>query len=353
VEVIIGTYAGIALMSTLWSAAPVLTLVRAGQLMVVSGVAIAAVRMLTPAGALWTACTSVAVYAIACSVIGPTFPWASEFGDAADRVRFAWFSAHPISVGTLTGIAALGLLSTAFWTSPHRRGRFLGIPLYWHAAPLLAILVFTNSRGPLLSFVVGVCTLAFLRLHRAARIPLLLVIAALLLVMIAGGPHLQEWIVSASMQDSALNRIFFQGQSAEGLLTLNGRLDLWADLAPSMAERPLLGYGYQASRATLLDLASWAGYAHNALMQTLLDLGLAGTVALGLIVAVALSAALRSALPPWLRGTSAALMIFLTLNSVGTESFAGAPGFETLLLFVCALAAASGRPSVACVAVPR
>jgi O-antigen ligase len=204
----------------------------------------------------------------------------------------------------------------------------------------------------LLSFVVGVCTLAFMRLHRAARIPLLLVIAASLLVVIAGGPHLQDWIFSASMQDSALNHVVFQGQSAEGLLTLNGRLDLWADLAPSMAERPLLGSGYQASRAALLDVASWAGYAHNALMQTLLDLGLAGTVALGLIVAVAVSAATRSALPAWLRGTSAALMIFLTLNSVGTESFAGAPGFETLLLFVCALTAVSGRPSVARAAEP-
>ena len=37
-------YAAIALLSTLWSASPVLTLVRAAQLLVVSGVAIAAVR---------------------------------------------------------------------------------------------------------------------------------------------------------------------------------------------------------------------------------------------------------------------------------------------------------------------
>jgi O-antigen ligase len=112
-----------------------------------------------------------------------------------------------------------------------------------------------------------------------------------------------------------------------------------------MAEHAVLGYGYQASRATLLDVASWAGYAHNALMQTLLDLGIAGAVALGLLVAIALSAAIRPRLAPWLRGTSATLMVFLALNCVGTESFAGAPGFETLLLFVCALCATSGPSS--------
>ena len=345
VEVLIGGYAGIALLSTLWSAAPVLTFVRAGQLLVVSAMAIAAVRLLTPASALWTACASVAVYAIVCSIIGPTFPWASEFADAADRIRFAWFSVHPIAVGTLTGIAALGLLSTAFWTSPHRRGRLLGIPLSWYALPFVMILVLTNSRGPLLAFIAGVCALAFLWLRWQARIALMLITAASLLVVVAVGPNLQEWLVSASMQDSAVNRVFFQGQSADGLLRLNGRLDLWTDLAPVMAEHSVLGYGYQASRATLLDVASWAGYAHNALMQTLLDLGIAGAVALGLVVAIALSAAIRPRLAPWLGGTSAALTVFLVLNSVGTESFAGAPGFDTLLLFVCALCAASGPSS--------
>jgi len=46
-------------------------------------------------------------------------------------------------------------------------------------------------------------------------------------------------------------------------------------------------------------------------------------------------------LTPWLRATVTALMLFLVLNSISTESFAGSPGFETLLLFICALCAAS------------
>ena len=301
--------------------------------------------MLTPMGALWTACTSVAVYAIACAVIGPTFPWTSEFADAADRVRFAWFQVHPIAAGTLAAIAALGLLSAAFWTSPHRRSRILGVPLACYAIPLVLILVMTNSRGPLLAFVVGAGTLAFLRVRWPVRLTLMLVPAALVLLLVAAGPDVGAWLFSFDRQDTAVTRLFFQGQTADGLLGLNGRLDLWTELRPAMTEQAFLGYGYQASRVVLLDVASWAGYAHNALLQTLLDLGISGTFALVAVVAVAGSSAIRPGLAPWLRGTSTALMVFLVLNSIATESFAGAPGFETLLLFVCALSAASGHPS--------
>lgn len=345
VELLVGGYAGIALLSTLWSAAPGLTLVRAGQLLVVSAVAIAGVRMLTAEVALWTACTSVAVYAIVCSAVGPTFPWASEFADAADRLRFAWFQVHPIAVGTLTAIAALGLLSTVFWRSPQRRARVLGLPLAWYATPLVMILVLTNSRGPLLAFIVGVCTLAFLRLRSSARLPLVLVAAALSLLIVAVGPDVHEWLFSAVAEDSTMSRVMFQGQSADGVLGLNGRMELWTELRPAMEEHAFLGYGYQASRAALLEIASWASYAHNALMQSILDLGLAGTVVLAALIAAALSAAFRPRLPQWLRGTSTALMVFLVLNAVATESFAGAPGFETLLVFVCALCASSGPPA--------
>jgi O-antigen ligase len=342
VEVLIGAYCTIALLSTLWSAAPGLTLVRAAQLVVVAAVAIAGVRLLRGDVALWTACASVAAYAIFCSIVGPTFPWASEFADAEDRFRFAWFQVHPIAVGTLAGIAALGLLSTAFWRLPHRSPRMLGLPLAWFAAPVVGILVFTNSRGPLLAFLVGVAMLVFLRLRSSARLPIVLSAAAAALLVVAVGPDVQAWLFSAAAQDSTISRLLFQGQSADGVLGLNGRLELWTELRPVMEQQLFLGYGYQASRVTLLEIASWASYAHNAFMQSLLDLGIVGTVALVAVLVAGFSVVMQPRLPLWLRGTSTALMVFLVLNSVGTESFAGAPGFETLLVFVCALCASAG-----------
>jgi exopolysaccharide production protein ExoQ len=342
VEMLIGGYAGIALLSTLWSVAPAMTMVRAAQLLIVAALAMASVRLLTPRDALWTACGSVAVYAVVCTVVGPTFPWTSEFADAGERLRFAWFQMHPIAAGTLAAIAALGLLSAAFWPSPYSRSRILGVPLACYSIPLVVILVATNSRGPLLAFAVAAGTLAFMRVRWPVRLVLTLVTAAAVLLLVVAGPDVIAWLVSAD-RDTTVSRLFFQGQSADGLLGLNGRLDLWTDLSSALAAQSLAGYGYQASRVVLLEVASWAGYAHNALLQSLLDLGAAGTVMLIAVVAVAGSSAVRPALPPWLRGTLTAVVVFLLLNAVATESFAGAPGFETLLLFVCALSAASGH----------
>jgi len=165
---------------------------------------------------------------------------------------------------------------------------------------------------------------------------------------VASGPDVQAWLGSAANQDSAMSRLFFRGQSADTVLGLSGRMELWDDLRPAIAGHSLFGYGYQASRSVVLDVASWAAYAHNALLQTILDLGLIGTLALVALVTIGLFGALFRALgattrglTPWLRATVAALMVFLVLNSISTESFAGSPGFETSLLFICALCAAS------------
>jgi O-antigen ligase len=137
--------------------------------------------------------------------------------------------------------------------------------------------------------------------------------------------------------------MFFRGHTAERVLTLNGRLELWSDLGPVIATTPVLGHGFQASRAVVLEAAPWAAYAHNALLQAVLDLGVVGAGALVVLIAVAFGGALRSTVDPWLRAVITALMVFLVLNSVATESFAGSPGFETLLLFLCVTSAASAR----------
>jgi hypothetical protein len=61
------------------------------------------------------------------------------------------------------------------------------------------------------------------------------------------------------------------------------------------------------------------------------------------LIVYGVAAAFRSGVTPWLRGLVVSLMAFLTLNSLGTESFAGSPGFETLLLFMCVLCTAPRR----------
>jgi O-antigen ligase len=366
VETLIVGYAAIALLSTLWSVAPALTLVRATQLLIVSAFAIVAVRVLTPQGAVWTACTAVALYVLVFASLAVIFPWASGTDQYLEPDRFAWFSVHPVEAGTLAAIGALGLIAQTRWgpasheknsqppTSqlPSRRNARPGSWELWSwelsAAPLVILLVLTRARGPLLAFVAGLGMVMLMRVRSAVRIPLILITAAVSLVYLASGPDVRGWVASAANQDSAISRLFFRDQTADEVLALNGRLELWDDLRPAIARHSLVGYGYQASRPVVLDAASWASYAHNALLQTVLDLGLVGVLALITLVIAGLFGAMRPGLASWLPATVPALMVFLVLNSFSTESFAGVPGFETLLLFVCVLCSAAGqrRPAI-------
>jgi hypothetical protein len=69
-----------------------------------------------------------------------------------------------------------------------------------------------------------------------------------------------------------------------------------------------------------------------------LDLGIVGSLTLIALLGAALFSAMR-ARTPWLRATLASLSLFLIINSISTESFAGTPGFEMFLVFLCAIAA--------------
>lgn len=346
-ESVVFLYVVVALLSTLWSLTPLLTLVRAVQLLVLAGLAVLAVRLLAEGGALAAACTAVALYVLACAGLAMTYPWASGAFTEGDRVRLSWFSVHPITAGTLAAIAALGLLSARMF-APRQgaTGRLVACtPLL--VAPVLMVLVLTRARGPLLAFLASAGVLTAMRMRLRARHVLVTTLVCSAVLFLTGPPP-GAWLSWAAEQDSPLGRMFLQGQAADALLGLSGRVELWQQLGPLMEQRLLLGHGYQASRSLLLDVASWASYAHNALLQTVLDLGLVGAVALIAIVGMGLFGSGGNVEPggsEWPRRTAIALMVFLVINSITSESFAAAPGFETSLLFICALSAASSGAS--------
>jgi O-antigen ligase len=155
---------------------------------------------------------------------------------------------------------------------------------------------------------------------------------------------LRSWIDAIAAQNSAATRLFLRNQTVDDVVQLSGRLELWQELRPIVAEHFVAGTGYQASRAALLDVAEWAAYAHNALLQTVLDLGIVGMLSMLGLILLGFRAGLDRSNPAWVRATVPALMLFLTLNSVSNESFAAAPDIELFLVFLCALCGASGSP---------
>ena len=157
-----------------------------------------------------------------------------------------------------------------------------------------------------------------------------------MMVFLAKTVTLQE----AARSDNPIFRVLLRGQSADQLTGLTGRVELWRAALPMFFERPALGYGYHGARPILLRYASWAGYTHNAYLQTLLDLGLAGALlvwpVVGWLLVTSILRRIRDATPTahhsaFVLGTAA----FIILNSVTSESFAGTPGYEVLLLFAC------------------
>jgi hypothetical protein len=149
----------------------------------------------------------------------------------------------------------------------------------------------------------------------------------------------------ASSSDSVSDYLL-RGQSEQEILELSGRRELWSGIAPYIGDKPILGHGYLSSRVVLIDLISWGrrgGYAHNAVIQTLLDFGVVGLLLLWLpLVRALFPGPLLGPVDPELARTRATIFgvtLFLVVNSLSSESFAGAPGFEIFVVIAFAIAA--------------
>jgi O-antigen ligase len=346
-ETIILGYAAFAVLSTAWSLAPMLTLVRSAQLGVVALLAMITARVFTPSEGLRRVFTAVAAFVLVFSALAIVFPFAAgTFVDGEhEGFRFAWFAAHPIEVGTLAAIGALGLIATMLFREGVQLRPMFGTFIV--AILLVAVLGSTAARGPILAFAIALFVLFLMKVDVRLRAALMLAGTAVFAALFVAGPDVQAWLDSASSGNGRLTYTFFRGQSAQDVLELNGRIQLWSDLRPAITNHFFLGHGYLASRAVILDAANWAAAAHNALLQSVLDLGLIGSIGLIALLGGGLLGAVR-ARTQWRRAALGALVVFLIVNSVSTESFAGAPGFEMFLVFLCAILAgwdAAGTPA--------
>jgi len=341
-EYLLWAYAAWASFSVIWSAAPLLTLVRACQLLTVLLLARATVRELGPGGALRAFSSALVGFVAVCVLVAGVFPWASnpELYTEGDFVRFAWFAVHPIQAASELGIA-LVLLTAASPQQPMQWRRRWVTLRPWMLGALLGIaLVVTYSRGPLLACAAGVAAV-LIRSNRYRRIA----IATVAVVIVSAVSVLLFAVTDVgTFLENHAPAFFLRGQDAHLLTSFTGRDELWVSLLRQAFDHFWLGYGYQASRVATLEVADWAGYAHNALLQSLLDVGIVGTLLLVAAMATTLLPSLGPAVSRERISTPVIpLMLFLLVNSITNESFAGAVGSETLAFFITVLAAAQLR----------
>jgi O-antigen ligase len=226
------------------------------------------------------------------------------------------------------------------------------MPLWLALFPLAAILIVTHSRGPLLGCVAALGVVTVRR-----KVGLFAGLAAVAMLLMTGvalvnhGETTRTILNSAQASHNPVARLLLRGQTAEEFASFTDRDEVWSLAEDLILDRPVAGYGYQGSRSYLLAVVPWAAYAHNALLQTALDLGIIGTLLLWLpLVRSAFTGSLSD---PYqdddvvaTRGATLAFVLFLLVSSFSSESFAAAPGFQTLLVVVCVLAAERTRQEV-------
>lgn len=163
----------------------------------------------------------------------------------------------------------------------------------WHAFSVVALalgglfclvaFLLSQSRGGYLSFLLAALLAFWAALPRRWRWISLVV---LVLVAAAGGVYIQQqgglnqlWMRLASQADNS---------ASWSLSTLAGRLDIWARAIYAIGDFPLTGMGMNNFRRVVHLLYPLAenppdrdfGHAHNEFLQTGLDLGIPGLIAL-------------------------------------------------------------------------
>jgi O-antigen ligase len=260
----------------------------------------------------------------------------------AVKSRFGWCATHPIQVGSFAALACLPIIADHLFAG---RGLSISRRLARVASLvfLTAILLMTQSRGPLLAFVVAIAALIMIRSLGPTAAALGIVLVSTLALVLLNLPSGAIGAVDA-LANSGIGPIefLFRGQDVDAFLSMTGRMDLWAEMVPAFFEKPFLGYGYQVARIIGIEVAPWAGEAHNALIQSLIDVGLIGTLLLLLPAFSTLMTDYRTLSGPRGQGFYEArlvaarfsMVLFLLVNSIGTAGYAGVPGFEPLLLFM-------------------
>jgi O-antigen ligase len=339
-ETVLFGYVLLTLVSTAWSFAPSFTAIRALQLFILFGLASVSVRILGSDQTIRVASTSLILYVVFCvGAVTAGLPLAGGYTetDFLGFSRFTWFALHPITAATLAALAGLSLVASAVASSSGWSHRRFGIPVWLYTGFLFVTLVVTYSRGPLLAFLAAAGVLV-LKTMRGGKALLLAATATVLIVatLAASNRAWSDLVTSGN----PITRTLFRGQNPDQLVGLTGRVALWEAAIPLFLERPAVGYGYHGSRPILLAYASWAGYAHNGFLQTLLDLGIVGALlvwpAVGWLVLTGLFRPFHhsdrtAAQEAFVLGTA----VFLLLNSLTSEGFTGTPGYEVLLLFAC------------------
>jgi O-antigen ligase len=354
-EAMLLLYVALALLSVFWSVARNITLVRAAQLAILYLFCFCAVRRFGPTEMLRTFGLTLFFSVLLLAAMAVTLPFANGTRVAHeltqfswdDRARFTWFAVQPISAGAQTGAAIIFLYCTANYSRGGWKTRLLNVPLWVYLLPLLLILAATRARGPLFATLAAMLVIS---LRRHARLRLLswtALFAVLVTMLVALNVNTNIFTQPGDLADNPnpIVKFLLRGQTASEFISITGRGELWHAEALLFSARPILGYGYIASRDVLLNVLPWAGEAHNALGETALDLGLVGILIFWAPLLVSFFQSLLRRDPyheDWTSAAVAGFLAFMLIDGISETGFSGVVSYLSVMLFATMFAHRDG-----------
>lgn len=311
------------LVSILWSDYPELALVRGVELVVVA-MATSLVGSRANRAQFHLLVHGYVVLMTVAAFVG--WRWRTPVSRLQEN-RFSFLSVHPVAAASMWAVAVVLAFN---WAMNARRLRREPQALVWerwvHIGCLIVCswaLLQTETRGAAAAAMAGVAVTWVMSVHRRNRIP------ALFVAVLGCG------VAAAFVLDKAVE-FLVRGEGTASLSTLNNRLPLWELAMERFEERPLVGWGFGATRGIFLEELGLGG-AHNAYINVLVDLGAVGAALwLGLILAMVASIA-------WLRRVGdidapvlAGLLVALLVNAVTTEGLGSGYGALTVWLLLSA-----------------
>ncbi|MGB7880431.1 MAG: O-antigen ligase family protein [Ilumatobacteraceae bacterium] len=245
--------------SALYSSFPMLALARAVQLVIIATV----VQLIASQGTLvtitrflhgWIVLLTVSIAAGLAYVAPTTGP---------QEGRFTWLSVHSVSAGSMLALSVPLLLG--LWLSAARRP--LPWPRWAYGSLFLIHLVFlllTRTRGSIGGALVAIAVMAWLSSGRRMKPELVLgsLVIGGALALAFGRPVLE---------------FLTRGETVDQIGTFNRRTEIWSLAWESFLERPLFGLGFNSAKGVFFDETGLGG-AHNAAINVMIDVGLAGLI---------------------------------------------------------------------------
>lgn len=318
--------------SALYSAFPMLALARAVQLVIIGTV----VQLVASQGTTqtirrflhgWIVLLSVSIV-VGLAYVAPT--------TGPQEGRFTWLSVHSVSAGSMLALSVPVLFG--LWLAAGRRR--LPWPRWVYGALFSVHLVFvllTRTRGSIGGAIVAIGVMAWLSSGRKARPELVLgsLVAGGALALAFGRPVLE---------------FLTRGETVDQIGTFNRRTEIWSLAWSSFLDRPIFGLGFNSAKGIFFDETGLGG-AHNAAINVMIDLGVAGLIwwtslIIGAIVVLCRLRTAERRSPVLLDGASGTarfdsliligVFTSMLINSITTEGLGAGVNVSAIWLFVCA-----------------